>query len=207
MIRVFALLLGAAAIAAAQGGWIQLFDGKDFSGWKINENPQTFTIQDGAIVAHGPVSHCFYMGPVGNHDFKDFELKVDVMTRPGSNGGIYFHTAYDVSWPNKGFEVQVNNTNGDHIKSGSLYHVKDVGAGDIKGIVKDDEWFTIHIVVRGQTVTTSLNGKQMVQWTQPANWNGTSDFQQRRIDHGTIALQAHDPESTVYYRNIQIKPL
>ena len=79
------LLSGAAGYA--QEGWTWLFNGKDFSGWKVNENQETFTIQDGAIVAHGQRSHCFYMGDVQNHNFKNFELKVDVMTRPNSNGG------------------------------------------------------------------------------------------------------------------------
>lgn len=202
------LFVAMAPLAVAQDGWISLFNGKDFTGWKVNENPQTFTIQDGAIVSHGPRSHCFYVGPVKNHDFKDFELKVDVMTRKGANGGVYFHTAYqDVSWPEKGFEVQVNNTHGDHIKSGSLYHVKDIGADVVSKIVKDDEWFTEDIVVRGKTVTISLNGKKVVEWTQPADWQGTSDFAGRRIDHGTFALQGHDPGSTVYYKNIMVKPL
>ena len=208
MIRTALLLLIASTCASAQDGWIPLFNGKDFTGWKVNENQSTFSVKDGAIVSHGPRSHCFYVGNVGNHDFKNFELKVDVMTEPGSNGGIYFHTAYqDESWPVKGFEVQVNNSHGDPIKSGSLYHVKDIGIDDIKSIVKDGEWFTEHIVVRGDTVTISLNGKKVVEWTQPADWKGSSDFAQRRIDHGTIALQGHDPNSTVHYKNIQIKPL
>lgn len=207
MIRT-ALLLLIASCASAQDGWISLFNGKDFTGWKVNENQSTFSIQDGAIVSHGPRSHCFYVGPVGNHDFKNFELKVDVMTEPGSNGGIYFHTAYqDVSWPEKGFEVQVNNSHTDHIRTGSLYHVKDIGTEDIKDIVKDNQWFTERIVVRGDSVTIFLNDKQVVAWTQPADWKGTSDFAGRRIDHGTIALQGHDPNSTVHYKNIQIKLL
>jgi hypothetical protein len=202
------LLLAIAPFASAQDGWISLFNGKDFTGWKVNENTSTFTIQDGAIVSHGDRSHCFYVGPVNNHDFKNFELKVDIMTLPHSNGGVYFHTAYqDVGWPGKGFEVQVNNTHTDPIKSGSLYHVKDIHAADIKDIVKDNEWFTEHIVVVGDTVTISLNDKEVVRWTQPTDWKGTPDFAGRRIDHGTFALQGHDPGSTVYYKNIRVKPL
>lgn len=202
------LFLAIAPFACAQDGWISLFNGKDFTGWKVNENTSTFSIQDGAIVAHGPRSHCFYVGPVHDHDFKNFELKVDVMTRPNSNGGIYFHTAYQAEgWPEKGFEVQVNNTHPDHIKTGSLYHVVDLGANVVSKIVKDNEWFTEDILVEGNTVTISLNGKQVVKWTQPADWKGTSDFAQRRIDHGTFALQGHDPGSTVYYKNIRVRPL
>lgn len=202
------MLLMAAGMVCAQDGWIPLFNGKDFTGWKVNENTDTFTIQDGAIQARGPRSHCFYVGDVAGHNFKDFELKVDVKTAPVSNGGIYFHTAYqDTGFPTKGFEVQVNNTHGDKVKSGSLYHVKDVGAEVINPIVKDGEWFTEHIVVKGNTVTISLNGKQVVQWTQPDDWKGSSDFAERRLSSGTIALQGHDPNSIVQYKNILIRPL
>jgi hypothetical protein len=202
-----ALLFGCAA-GHAQDGWISLFNGKDFSGWKVNEHPETFTIQDGAIVAHGVRSHCFYVGDIKNHNFKNFELKVDVLTRAKSNGGVYIHTEYQPEdWPKKGFEVQVNNTHGDPIKSGSLYHVKDIGADVINGIVKDDEWFTEDILVQGRTVTIKLNDKQVVQWTEPDDWAGTKDFAERRIGAGTIALQGHDPGSTVYYKNIRIKSL
>jgi hypothetical protein len=208
MNRAVLFLLIAAGSACAQDGWISLFDGKDFNGWKVNENTSTFTIKDGAIVSHGPRSHCFYVGDVQNHNFKDFELSVDVMTEPGSNGGVYFDTEYqDSGWPAKGFEVQVNNTHSDPIKSGSLYHVKDIHADTIKDLVKDNEWFTEDILVRGDTVTISLNGKQVVAWTQPADWKGTSDFAGRRIGAGTIALQGHDPNSTVHYKNIRIKLL
>ena len=168
----FCLFFALAPLACAQQ-WISLFNGKDFTGWKVNENTQTFTIVDGAIQANGNRSHCFYVGPVNNHDFKDFELMVDVKTKPHSNVGIYFHTAYqDEGFPKKGFEVQVNNTHTDTVKSGSLYHVKDIGADIAGAIVHDDEWFTEHIVVKGKTVTISLNNKQVVQWTQPENWDG-----------------------------------
>ena len=57
-------------------------------------------------------------------DFRDFELKVDVMAEANSNGGIYFHTQYqDQNWPAKGFEVQVCNDSykRDPRKTGSLY--------------------------------------------------------------------------------------
>ena len=203
------LLLAAAPGAFGQNGWISLFNGKDFTGWKVGGDQNSFTVKDGALVAHGPVAHAFYEGPVQNHDFKNFELSVDVMAGPNSNGGVYFHTEFqDRGFPKKGFEVQVNNTFvRDPVKSGSLYHVKDVGAEDIKGITKDDEWFTELIVVKDKTVTISLNGKQVVQWTQPDDWNGGREGSGRVLSHGTIALQGHDPNSIVHYKNIRIKPL
>lgn len=206
---ILILLLAAAPAAFPQGGWIPLFNGKDFTGWKIGGNHDSFQIKDGALVAHGPVAHAFYDGPVNNHDFKNFELMVDVMAAPNSNGGVYFHTEFqDGGFPRKGFEVQVNNTYPrDPVKTGSLYHVKDIGVEEIKGITKDDEWFTEHIVVQGNTVTISLNGKEVVKWTQTADWNGGAEGPGRVIGRGTIALQGHDPNSTVHYKNIRIKPL
>jgi hypothetical protein len=203
------LLLAAAPVAFAQRGWTSLFNGKDFTGWKIGGNQKTFQIKDGALVANGPVAHAFYDGPFKNHDFKDFELMVDVMAAPNSNGGIYFHTEYqETGFPKKGFEVQVNNTyQRDPVKSGSLYHVKDVGVDDIKGLTKDNEWFTEHIIVKGNTVTIKLNKKEVVKWVQPADWNGGKEGPGRVLSHGTIAFQGHDPNSTVYYKNVRIKPL
>ena len=199
------LMIGLAPAGATERGFTSLFNGKDLTGWKANENTDTFSVKDGAIVAHGQRSHCFYVGDFHNHVFKDFELKVDVMTLPGSNGGVYIDTEYqEKSWPGKGFEVQVNNTyKGDPRRTASLYEVKDNG----EEVAQDNKWFTEDIIVKGDTVTIKVDGKQIVQWTQPADWSGTKDFPGRRIAPGTIALQGHDPGSTVYYKNIRIKML
>jgi hypothetical protein len=149
--------------------------------------------------------HAFYDGPFMDHSFRNFELKVDVMTRTNSNGGIFILTEFvEKGWPSKGFEIQVNNTYmKDPVKTGSLYHVSDIK----EQLVKDDEWFTEHIVVQGDTITVKVNDKQTVNWTQPKEWAGSPDFAKRVLSPGTVALQAHDPNSTVYYKNIRIKPL
>jgi hypothetical protein len=127
------------------------------------------------------------------------------MTMPNSNGGIYIETEYqDQSWPLKGFEIQVNNTyNKDPRKTGSIYEVKD-NNGEV---AKDNTWFTEHIIAKGDKITVFVNDKLVSEWTQPADWKGTKDFVERRIRAGTIALQGHDAGSTVYYKNIRIKPL
>jgi hypothetical protein len=88
------LLIALAPLGAAEDGWTSLFNGKDLTGWKPSENVATFSVKDGAIVSQGARSHCFYVGDFHNHTFKDFELKVDVMTLPGSNGGVFIDTEY-----------------------------------------------------------------------------------------------------------------
>jgi Domain of Unknown Function (DUF1080) len=194
-----------APLGAADTGWTSLFNGKDLTGWKASENTETFTVKDGAIVSHGPRSHCFYVGDFMNHTFRDFELAVDIMTLPGSNGGVFIETEFqEQGWPAKGFEVQVNNTyKGDPRRTASLYEVKDNGAE----VAQDNKWFTQDIIVKGDHITIKVDGKTIVEWTQPADWAGTKNFSGRRIGPGTIALQGHDAGSTVYYKNIRIKPL
>jgi Domain of Unknown Function (DUF1080) len=120
-------------------GWVSLFDGTTLNGWKVGANAKTFSVENGAIAVNGEVAHLFYDGPVQQHSFKNFEFKADVMTMPGSNSGIYFHTAFqESSWPAKGYEVQVNNSHTDWRRTGSLYAIQDVK----EVYAKDGEWFT-----------------------------------------------------------------
>ena len=70
--------------------WVSLFDGKSLDGWKVGDNASTFRVDSGMIIVNGNTAHLFYDGAVHNHNFKNFELKADVLTKPHSNSGIYF---------------------------------------------------------------------------------------------------------------------
>ncbi len=194
------LVLGAIGQAfAADEGWISLFDGKTTEGWKVGENAASFRVEDGLLIANGKVAHLFYDGPVCQHNFKNFHFKADVMTMPKANSGIYFHTQYQAaSWPKIGFECQVNTTHSDPKKTAGLYNVKDV----FEAPAKDGEWFTMEIIVQGKRIITKVNGKTLVDYTEPEQVEGL-----RRLTSGTFAIQAHDPGSKVSYKNIQVKPL
>lgn len=175
--------------------WISLFDGKTLNGWKAAEYPGTFTVSDGAIVVHGDRAHLFYDGTVNEHSFKNFELKLKVMTAPGANSGIFIHTVYqEEGWPSKGYEVQVNNTQSDWRRTASIYAVQDVK----EVYMKDNEWFDMHITVQGKRITVKLNDKVVNDFTEGENG---------RLTGGTIALQGHDPGSKVMYKDIMIRVL
>ena len=187
-------------------GFITLFDGKSLEGWKkAAENPDSFHLEDGAIVAHGPRCHLFYVGD--EQPFKNFHFVCEVMTRPNSNGGIYFHTKYqETNWPAQGHECQVNNSyQRDPQKTGSIYKVAPV----LEAPAKDNEWFKYEIIVQGNHVVVKINDKVVADYTEDpeklARQKGIEPT--RRISEGTFALQAHDPGSTVYYRNIRVKRL
>lgn len=182
--------------------WISLFDGKTFNGWKAAEHPNTFSIKDGMIVVHGDRAHLFYEGDVKSHNFKNFEFKVDVMTKPGSNSGIFIHTTYqEEGWPSKGYEIQVNNTHTDWRKTGSIYAIQDVKEAP----AKDNEWFTEQITVQGKKITVRVNGKVINEYTEDEN--GQDQRGEKRLSSGTFALQGHDPNSEVFYKNVMVKPL
>ena len=197
------VLLFSAALHAQDGQWVSLFDGT-INGWKVGDNATTFKIDSGMIIVNGNVAHLFYDGPVGNHDFKNFEFKAEVMTRPHSNSGIYFHTAYQQGgWPAKGYEVQVNNSHGDWRRTGSLYAIVDVK----DTLVADNVWYTEYIRVEGKRVIIKINDKVVVDYTEPADVKRPEDMKGRLISSGTFALQGHDPGSKVYFKNIMVKLL
>ena len=201
---------------------LSLFDGETLDGWKVTaENPESFRIEDGAIVAEGPRAHLFYDGEHGT-EFTDFVLSLKVKTKPGANSGVYFHTAYQADdWPRVGLEAQVNATQSDYRKTGSIYAIADVRAYsddtevpamgvDSNAYVTreaaphaDDEWFNYQIRVEDGTASTRVNGELLVQWRQPDDWPDAD----RRLSSGTFGLQAHDPDSKVYFKDITVMPL
>jgi len=186
--------------------WVTLFDGQSFDGWKKTEHLDSWNIVDGTLQCSGERSHLFYVGD--DKPFKNFEFECEVMTTPGSNAGIYFHTQVQADgWPKKGFECQVNITHKDPKKSGSLYGVVNVGAEDLEGVIKDDEWYTTRIKVDGRHIVIQVNDKTTVDYIEPEGKVPDGDGFERVISLGTFALQAHDPGSVVSFRNLKVRRL
>lgn len=189
-------------------GWINLFDGKTLHGWKASEAQDQIKVEDGAIKIAGPRNHLFYVGDDENNppQWGSMRFKADVKTTPISNSGMYFHTDWNEEkhhkrFPQTGFEAQVNNSHYDPVRTGSIYHLKK----NFKSVAKDNEWFTQEIVVdaKAKTIKTYVNGELVSDYTEPAGKTGKMEV----IGKGTVALQAHDPKSVVYYKNLKVKPI
>ncbi len=213
--EVLATLLAAPAATFAWSqnfsDWFPLFDGKSLTGWKPSEHEGSFKVVDGEIVVHGERSHLFYTGPVQGADFRNFEFSAEIKTLPNSNSGVYFHTAFQPSgFPAAGFEVQVENNDPapttsyvERKKTGSLYGVRNV----YKTFAKNNEWFRMSILVRGKQVQTRINDMLVVDYVEPDPPFRADPKFQRVLNHGTFALQGHDPGSTTHFKNIRVRPL
>jgi hypothetical protein len=188
-LALFVVALVAAPALAADDGWISLFNGKDLTGWKANENADDWEVKDGAIHGHGPVSHLYYM----EREFENFEYKADVKLAPGSNSGMYFRTNYVEHGFPKIYEAQLNNSHKDPKRTGSLYNFVNVG----EQLVPDDTWFTQEVIANGNHIIIKVNSKTVVDFVDEAKTHMK----------GYFAFQQHDPGSKVQIKNVMVKPL
>ncbi len=210
-LQLFVLLTSMVGLVACNtqtpvGEWQSIFDGETLNGWQsAAENPESISVEDGVIKCSGKRSHLFYKG-----DYKNFEFEAEIKAQEHSNSGVFIHTEYqEEGWPAKGYEIQVNNTFRGSVehpelrKTASIYNIRNV----YFPLAGDDEWFTMRIKVVENFVEVFVNDVKVNEYTEPENpwrWEGGENI---RLGHGTIALQAHDPGSTVYFRNLRIKAL
>ena len=201
------LLVLPAALRGDDGEGTPLFNGHSLDGWKAGEHHHSFRVEDGNIVAAGPRAHLFYTGRAGNANFKNFDLKTEVLTRPGACSGIYFHTQFQSHGPLKtGFKVQINNTNAgkgdarDIRKTGSLYGIRNI----YKALVKDDQWFRLHVQVRDKQVQVWLNDTLIADYIEP---DPPLEAVAPTLPGGSLALECGDSQPKVYFRNLVVKPL
>jgi hypothetical protein len=217
---------------APEPGFVSLFDGKSLDGWKVGENANLFSVKDGMIQmecppgGHGP-AHLFYVGEVNGHTFKNFDLKVDVMTYPYANSGIYFHTEYQESgWPSHGQECQVNQSHSDWRRTGSLWGVDNISWGPEtppannkepvkildKPPVVDNQWYTQEIIYVNGQITVKLNDQVVLEYQLPeADKPHKLPTGFTWMPAGTFALQGHPPlpgkASKTDFKNIRVKVL
>lgn len=206
LLLIIALLAVACKPSAPVGEWQSMFDGKTLDGWKkASEHPESLSVEDGTIKCSGERSHLFYKG-----NFKNFEFEAEVKTLEHSNSGIFIGTKYQSEgWPETGYEIQVNNsfvgspTFKERRKTGSVYNIRNV----YYPVAKDNEWFKMRIKVMENFIEIFVNDVKVNEYTEPENpwrWEGGEKV---KLSEGTIALQAHDANSTTFYKNLRIKTL
>lgn len=171
---------------------VQLFNGKDLSGWKPDkENPAAaWKAEEGALISpgHGPEL-------INTSQFEDFKLHIEFNIGPNSNSGVYLRGRYEV-------QVEDNST-----QEPPSHHT-----GGIYGFIaaspelprKPGEWQTFDITLVGRTVTVVQNGKTIIDHQEiPGITGGALDSHEERP--GPIYLQGSE-DGHIMYRNIVLTP-
>lgn len=173
--------------------WVSLFNGKDLTGWKTHPDDKAkWEVVDGLIVGTGPVGHLYSE----KGDYKNFKYKLEVSISDKGNSGQYFRTKFSKGFPkpNEGLEAQINSSGGDKVRTGSLYNVKDCLIYD--QLVKPDTFFTQEVLADGDHVVIKVNGKITVDTKLAGD--------KAKILEGHLAIQQHDPGSTVKIKKIEV---
>lgn len=209
-------------------GWVLLFNGKDFEGWRAcngDAMPANWTIEDGAMkvfLGEGKKPGQGAGGDIlyGDKVFRDFELSIDWKASEMANSGIFYNIR---EVPGKPIyyaapEVQVlDNENATDNKidshlAGSLY---DMLPADPETVNPAGEWNTVVIRVKDGNVTHSMNGTEVVKYTlwtpewdqlvENSKFKNFPGFTEGISKEGYIGLQDHG--YVVWFRNIKIREL
>lgn len=211
-----------------KAGWILLFNGKDFTGWRQcngTEMPKNWVIEDNAMKVFTAPDKKPGQGSNGDiiyapRKFRNFELSVDWKTSKMGNSGIFYNIR---EVPGKPIyyaapEVQIldnvdatDNKLANHL-AGSLY---DMLPADPKTVKPAGEWNTIVIIVRDGKVTHTQNGVKVVEYTLwTPEWDAMvanskfktfPGFTEGISKEGYIGLQDHGYD--IWFRNIKIREL
>ncbi len=179
---------------------IQLFNGKDLTGWKLINPKQAngFKVVDGNLV-NDPVNPEGQRVNFGNlrteNEFEDFKLTLEVNVPEHSNSGVYLRGIY---------EIQVVDSYGAKLDShnmGGLYsRVKPTVSAEKKG----GEWQTMEMILCDRHVTVILNGTKIID-NQPAYGPTGGAMQADVFKPGPIYLQGD--HGKVSYRNMVLTPI
>lgn len=174
-----------------------LFNGKDLEGWKIYGTEKWY-VEDGTLVCEsGPDKEYGYLGT--NESFKNFELTLQFKQEADGNSGVFFHSSIEGT-KITGWQAEVA-PKGKH--TGGIYESYGRGwliqpAADKEQYLKEGEWNTMKVIVKGNNVTTFLNGHEMIQLTDDKIGGA----------NGQIALQIHSGGGIkVRWKNISVTSL
>lgn len=181
-------------IACSEGTTV-LFDGKNSDKWQTTGN---VSVKEGIFTFGGTNAQAV----LKSGDYKDFVLSMEVYTTVGSKGAVWFHTDADLQ---KGYAVAINNDKEAPIwwkMSGSLLSVRNI----TKNFVADNNWFTLNIRVEGQSISTEINSKPVVEYIEPAKPYRTEANSGALLSSGTFAIVSNG-DGEIQFRNITVTPL
>jgi len=220
MFAVLAILFlaGDATTLAAEGPWVDLFDGKTLDGWKREGGTATYKAEDGMLVGtttEGSPNTFLCKGPFG-----DFELEFEVLCDKELNSGVQIRShVYEKDTPQASKPDRIR-------KAGEVYgyqcEIVQQSAGtagnfwdearhtkwwddftkkpEAQKAYKDGEWNTYRIVAKGGHIQSWVNGVPCADFHDSTDASGLVGFQVHSVRAGTGPYQ-------VKWQNIRIREL
>ena len=193
---LFALLF-ACFIGNSQQQTIDLFNGENLDGW-INHGSEKWYVENGLLVCEsGPKAEYGYLSTEKN--YKNFELTLEFKQESDGNSGVFIRSTFEGTKVS-GWQVEVappnKHTGGIYESYGRGWLIKP--DAEKEKALKMGEWNTLKIVANGPSITSWLNGVEMVHLSDEKIGQG----------EGAVALQIHDGGGIkVKWRNIKLKAL
>ena len=210
-----AVTLGSLAVTAAfaqsgnrpqprqlKPGWVQLFNGKDFTGWRKVGNEKWEVDENGAILGQGISDKYGYLAT--EKSYRDFHFSIRFKCEAEGNSGVYIHTKFEGDAPKiiAGRQIEIDPVIGNRSPTGGIY-------GDGRGwvawpapeynaVMRPYDWNDMLIQVEGNRYVVHLNGIRILDFTYPSPIS----------EEGAIALQLHSGgKGRMRFRDIYVRDL
>ena len=206
---LWVLLAWAGRPAGAQSDqWVQLFNGKDLTGWE-QVGKGNFVVENGMLKTVEGMGLLWYTNRKIEHSVVRVVFK---LTHDGDDSGVFIRIPEKPTEPwmpvNRGYEVEIGNWPDDYSCTGVLYSLTKAMARPSK---PTGEWNTMEIALDGPHTVVLVNRVKVTDYVEgqpvPPKKHDYEPDRGPRPDRGYIGLQNHSAESSVYFREVAVKPL
>jgi hypothetical protein len=194
--------------AVEDSKWQPIFDGKATNGWEMI-GPGELRLEKGELVTYGGMGMLWY----SQKKFGNCQIRVVFkLSKPKDNSGVFIRIPERPKEPfdavNKGYEVQIDNTDNEFHRTGCLYsltkaqNIVDAKVGD---------WSTMLITLDGPHTIVEVDDKVVTDYTEgnpvPPKEKWYEPDRGRRPDEGYIGLQNHGEGAKVHFKEVSVRPL
>ncbi len=196
-ISISILMIAFIGISTIQAQKTKLFNGKDLSGWTVYGTEKWY-VEDGLLVCEsGPDEKYGYLAT--NEHYKNYVLTLQFKQEADGNSGVFIRSTIE-GVKVSGWQVEVapkgKHTGGVYESYGRGWLIKPTA--DKEEALKVGQWNKLKIKVDGDTITSWLNGTEMITISDEKIGKGM----------GAVALQIHDGGGIkVKWKNIKLKTL
>ena len=197
MIKRISATIFLTVIVSSSFAQTKLFNGKDLKGWKVHGTEKWYDENGELICESEPDKQYGYLAT--EKDYKDFELTVEFKQESNGNSGVFFHSSIEGT-KITGWQAEVapkdHHTGGIYESYGRGWIIKPDPS--LESVLKEGEWNTLTVKMKGDVVETFLNGTKMI----------TLKDEKVGAANGKIALQIHDGGGVkVRWRKVELKKL